>query len=93
MTDVDTAPQTMGPDEYRMLIEHLGLTQHAAAAFFGVSEVTGRRWCAVDGGGPSPPVAKFLRYMVSKGLTPEKVDRELARSFLFGKRGRREERR
>lgn len=76
--------ERMTPEEYRMLIADRGMTQNGAARFFGVSELTGRRWCALGGEGPTPTAAKFLRYMVAKNLKPAQVDKALAASFLFG---------
>lgn len=62
----------MTPDEYRAAISALGLTQNAAGQFFGVHEVTGRRWATQ---GPPAAVAKFLRLMLALKFTPEYVDR------------------
>lgn len=61
----------MTPKEYRAALNTLGLSQVGAGRFFGVHEVTGRRWAA---DGPPPPVAKFLRLMLALKFTPEYVD-------------------
>lgn len=68
----------MTPSQYRDAIEALGLSQNGAGRFFGVHEVTARKWAAIDGGGPPESVAKFLRLMLAMKLTPEYVDRVLA---------------
>lgn len=65
----------MTPDEYRAAIKVLRLSQNAAARFFGVHEVTGRRWASE---GPPAPAAKFLRLMLALQLTPEYVNKVLA---------------
>ena len=62
----------MNADEYRAAISALGLTQNEAGRFFGVHEVTGRRWATQ---GAPPAVAKFLRLMLALKFTPEYVDR------------------
>jgi hypothetical protein len=64
----------MSPAEYRAAIAELGLSQVRAAEFFGVHDVTGRWWAAVDGDGPPAAVAKFLRLMLALRFTPEYVD-------------------
>jgi len=64
----------MTPTEYRSTLDRIGLTQVGAARFFGVNDVTGRRWAAHDGSGPPPPVAKFLRLMLALKFTPAYVD-------------------
>jgi hypothetical protein len=64
----------MTPTDYRETIERLGLKQSEAGRFFGVNEVTGRRWAAHDGNGPPEPVAKFLRLMLALEFSPEYVD-------------------
>lgn len=61
----------MTATEYRAAIEKLGLNQSSAARFFGVHDVTGRRWAA---DGPPPPVAKMLRLMLALKFTPAYVD-------------------
>lgn len=64
----------MTPDEYRSAIAALSLTQNEAGRFFGVHEVTGRRWATQ---GPPSAVAKFLRLMLALKFTPEYVDRAI----------------
>lgn len=62
----------MTPAEYRDAIKRLGLTQSECGLFFGVHEVTGRRWADE---GPPAPVSKLLRLMLALGFTPDYVDR------------------
>lgn len=61
----------MTPAEYLSAIKSLGLTQSEAGRFFGVTEVTGRRWAA---SGPPAPVAKFLRLMLRLRFSPAYVN-------------------
>lgn len=49
----------------------LGTECFVAGKFFGVHDVTGRRWAEK---GPPPPVAKLLRLMVALRFTPAYVD-------------------
>ncbi len=58
--------------EYREAIKAIGFpSQNSVGRFFGVNEVTGRRWAC---NGPPPPVAKFLRLMLALHFTPDYVD-------------------
>jgi len=52
------------PDEYREMIERLGLSQKAAARLLGVDERTSRRWACGERDIP-PPVARFLRCLIA----------------------------
>ena len=62
----------MTPTDYRLAIKAVGLpSQNAAGRFFGVTEVTGRRWASF---GPPAPVAKFLRLMVALKFTAAYVE-------------------
>lgn len=62
----------MTGDEYRAAIHDVGLpSQNAAGRFFGVTEVTGRRWVK---SGPPPAVAKFLRLMIRLRFTAAYVE-------------------
>ena len=67
----------MNPTEYRAAIKTVGFkSQNEAGRFFGVSEVTGRRW-AIHG--PPSAVAKFLRLMLALRFSPAYVDEMIAR--------------
>jgi len=61
----------MTPDEYRVALKSLGLTQNEAGRWLGVHEQSGRRWASE---GPPEPVAKILRLVIALGLTPQKAD-------------------
>lgn len=62
----------MTPTEYRAAIKAVGLpSQNAAGRFFGVTEVTGRRWAQ---SGPPATVAKFLRLMMALRFTAAYVE-------------------
>jgi hypothetical protein len=63
-----------GP-EYLNAIKQLGLNQSEAGRFFGVHEVTGRRWAS---DGPPAPVAKMLRFMLAMGFSASYVDSRLS---------------
>lgn len=67
----------MNTAEYRAALDALGLTQVSAGHFFGVHDVTARKWAKSTGNGPPAPVAKFLRLMLALKFTPEYVDRVL----------------
>jgi len=54
----------MTPDEYRVAIEQLGLSQIAAARLLGVDERTSRRWACGEREVP-PPAQRFLRYLIA----------------------------
>jgi DNA-binding transcriptional regulator YiaG len=60
----------MTPDEYREVLEHLGLTQSAAARLLGVDERTSRRWACGERDVP-PPAERFLRYLIATGRSGE----------------------
>lgn len=65
----------MPSGEYRAAISALGMTQNEAGRFFGVHEVTGRRWATE---GAPHAVAKMLRLMIALKFTPDYVDRVAA---------------
>ena len=72
-------PDPMGPDELRDHLAHLGLTQHSASKFLGISDATVRNWAA--GKLPvSPPTATLLRLMVNEDLSPHDVVAILSRA-------------
>lgn len=62
----------MTPAQFRDAIAKVGLSQEAAGIWFGRSERTGQRWASGDYEVPEY-VARFLRYMVRKKLTPDDV--------------------
>jgi hypothetical protein len=62
----------MPSDEYRAALSALGMTQNEAGRFFGVHEVTGRRWATE---GAPHAVAKMLRLMIALQFTPDYVDK------------------
>jgi hypothetical protein len=64
----------MKPNEYRDILETLGLTQVAAGDFLGYDPRTSRRWAAGDLDVP-PVVEMLLRTMVRLRLTPDGVYR------------------
>jgi hypothetical protein len=61
----------MTSKQYRRAIETLGLTQVAAAKFFGVSDRQSRYWAA---DGAPPMVEIILRIMLAKRMTVEEVE-------------------
>lgn len=60
----------MTPDEYRNVLEKLGLTQSAAARLLGVDDRTSRRWACGERDIP-PPAERFLRYLIATGRSGE----------------------
>lgn len=60
----------MTPAEYKAAIKQLGLTQHQAALWLGVSERTGQKYAIK---GPPLSVALLLRLMIRFGLKPQDV--------------------
>lgn len=64
----------MTPTDYRAALDRLGLNQSEAARFFGVNDVTGRRWAAMGGNGPPAPVVKMIRLMLALRFSPAYVD-------------------
>jgi len=62
----------MTADEYRAALKQLGLTQAAGATFFGVEEVTSRRW-ATGKSRVHGAAEKLLRLLIAMKLTPEQV--------------------
>jgi DNA-binding transcriptional regulator YiaG len=64
----------MKKTEYRKAIDAVGLSQVKASEFFEVSRKTSPRWAR--GEAPIPgAVAKLLRVMIHKKLSPEEVDK------------------
>jgi DNA-binding transcriptional regulator YiaG len=64
------------PDEYRLAIEQLGLSQIAAARLLGVDERTSRRWANGERDIP-PPAVRFLLYLMATGRSGEYAMRKL----------------
>lgn len=60
----------MTPDEYRIAIEALGLSQIAAARLLGVDPRTSRKWACGERDVPEP-AARFLRYLIATKKTGE----------------------
>ncbi len=56
--------------EFRELVEQLGLSQIEAARLFGVETRSVRRWESGERAVPGP-VANFLVYLVTSGITGE----------------------
>jgi DNA-binding transcriptional regulator YiaG len=69
----------VAPDEYASAIEHLGLSQLAAAKLLGVDGRTSRRWVSGDRDVPEP-AARFLRYLIATRKTGEQAMRVLGLS-------------
>lgn len=68
----DWTPGNMTKNQYRKALDDLGMSQQAAANFFGVSLRTSQGYAL--GEYPVPEVvAKLLRLMVRLGLKPEDV--------------------
>src|SRR6516165_45685 len=68
--------RTMTPDEFREIIEKLGLSQIAAARLLGVDARTSRRWASGERDIP-PPAVRFLRYLIATKKTGEQAMRVL----------------
>ena len=66
----------MTAKQYRIAIAKLGLSQRAAAKFFGVNERTSRRW-AKDG--PPYSAARFLTAMIVQKISPAELDHSIDR--------------
>jgi DNA-binding transcriptional regulator YiaG len=62
----------MTTNQYAEAIERLGLSQRGAGRFLGVDERTSRKWIAGDARIPNS-VAKLLRLMIERELTPDDV--------------------
>jgi DNA-binding transcriptional regulator YiaG len=67
----------MNKAEYRAAIAALAMSQGDAAEFFGVHPRTSRTWALGQSAIPHA-VAKWLRYMQRKKLTPQQIDAALA---------------
>lgn len=68
----DWTPADMTANQYRKAIEALGLSQHRAAEFLGVSPRTSQGY-ALDEYPVPEAIAKLLRLMIKLGLRPEDV--------------------
>lgn len=66
----------MEADEYRKLIEQLGMTQGAAAQLLGVDERTSRRWACGERE-VAPSAARFLRYLIATGRSGDYAMKKL----------------
>jgi predicted transcriptional regulator len=66
----------MKKNQYRKLIEELGLNQSSAARFLGISERMSRAY-ALGEYPVNPPIAKFLKTMAHYHLRPERIDEEI----------------
>lgn len=63
----------MTANQYRTVIEKLGLSQRGAAAFLGINERTSRRMALGEAAVPKS-AAMLLRLMVKLKLKPEDVE-------------------
>lgn len=66
----------MTANEYRKALERLGITQHQAAALFGVDGRTSQRWALGERAIPHP-LARLLAYIERYG--PELAKEMMAR--------------
>lgn len=65
----------MTPNQYRAAIAAVGLSQVAAARFFGVGDRTSRRWAL--GEYPIPPAVDYtLRLMVKHKVKPGDLNKD-----------------
>jgi hypothetical protein len=72
LAETHPAESNMTANQYRKAIEALGLSQHRAAEFLGVSPRTSQGYAL--GEYPVPEaIAKLLRLMLKLGLKPEDV--------------------
>lgn len=62
--------------DFRATIALLGLSQLGAARLLGVDGRTVRRWISGERDVPEP-AARFLRYMIRAGVTPDEVMKAL----------------
>ena len=62
----------MTPDDLTATLDLLGLDHLGAARLLGVTDRAVRMWISGDRGVP-PTAARFLRYMVAKGVAPADV--------------------
>ena len=67
----------MTPDQYRAVLEALGLTQSGGARLLGVDERTSRRWANGERDIP-PPAQRFLRYLIATGRSGNYAMQRLA---------------
>lgn len=61
----------MTPAEFREALQCLGLTQRAAAAWYGVTLPTLQSWRRK---GPTPPAERLTRLVLALGRTPAEID-------------------
>jgi hypothetical protein len=61
----------MDSAQYKATLAELGLTQKAFATFLDQHPVTGKKWAR---NGPPPPVAKWLRYLKARHMTPADIN-------------------
>jgi len=61
----------MTAEEYRDALEALGETQMGFAHWLGCHPMTGKAWARK---GPPQPVAKWVRYLLAKKLSPGNID-------------------
>ena len=66
----------MTSTEYREAIAALGLNQAGAAKLLGVDDRTSRRWACDEREVPET-VARFLRLMIARKITPAQVHKAL----------------
>ncbi len=74
----------MTPQEFRALLERLGLSQQAAARLLGVKGRTVQSWCAPpgpDARAVNPIAVSWLTYIHLTGEDPGDVARVLGRSL------------
>lgn len=62
----------MTPDQYRAAIAKLGLSQHRAADWLGISRRASQGYALGEARVPEP-IAKLLRLMIKLGLKPNEV--------------------
>jgi hypothetical protein len=72
MTNQFAAYSNLTPDQYRELLDRVGITVTGAADFFGYDDRTVRRWA--EGANPIPLSVAFVLYMmVAFEQTPQAV--------------------
>ena len=64
----------MTPHQFRAALDRLSLRQIDAARLLGVGVRTVKAWSQIDGTGPTGPAARFLRYIVETGASPQAVE-------------------
>jgi len=68
----------MGPDEFRDAVGQLGESIAGAGRCLGVNPKTPRDWANPEGDGPSPPVARILRYLLANRITLAEFEKTAA---------------